>query len=44
MAKEKTDMERILEEMDRCREGDENAFDGMTILLDNEEKILEEDR
>ena len=45
MGDKKRDMERLLEAMDKFKEGDKGAFDGMTIVLDADDKTrcLEED-
>lgn len=42
---EKDNLERLLDAMDAFREGDEDAFDGMTIRLDGDDKesIVEKD-
>ena len=38
MGDKKRDMERLLEAMDKFKEGDEGAFEGMTIVLDAGDK------
>lgn len=44
MAKERDELEKLLDAMDKFKEGDKAAFDGMTIHLDDEEKVLDEDQ
>lgn len=34
----KDEMEKLLDAMDKFKEGDENAFEGMTIRLDDDDK------
>ena len=44
MEREKNDLENLLDAMDKFKEGDETAFDGMTIRLDGEPgECLDED-
>lgn len=38
MDKEKSEIEKLLDAMDKFKEGDESAFDGMTIHLDGDDK------
>lgn len=44
--KQPDDIEKLLEAMDKFKAGDENAFDGMNINLDSDDKgkCLEEDK
>lgn len=35
---EKSEMEKLLDAIDKFKDGDENAFDGMTINLDSDDK------
>lgn len=42
---EKSEMEKLLDAIDKFKEGDKAAFDGMTINLDSDDKTkcLDED-
>ena len=42
---EKSEMEKLLDAIDKFNDGDETAFDGMTINLDSDDKskCLDED-
>ena len=46
MKNEKTEIEKLLDAMDKFKDGDEKAFDGMTVHLDGDdpEKCLGEDK
>ena len=46
MTEKKDDFEKLLDAMDKFKEGDENAFEGITIHLDSDDKTkcLDEDR
>lgn len=38
MMTEKSEIEKLLDAIDKFKDGDENAFDGMTINLDSDDK------